>query len=182
MDFSSFVYPVKDVYSYLTVAGDIIAIVVLIALLLNKKNMVTTFVQTHGLWLMFIVALAGTMGSLFFSDIAGWTPCKLCWFQRIFLYPQVIILGMAAWKNDRNMTKYILVLSMIGLVIAGLHYNEQVQAALQPLDLLEPCDETGVSCARTSISFTFGYITLPMMALTAFALNILGSIAVMRKK
>ena len=132
---------------------------------------------------MLIVALTGTLGSLFLSEIAGWTPCKLCWFQRIFLYPQVVLLGIALWKKDRGIAKYILTLSAIGAAIAVYHYSEQIHATffMDPGETLEPCDQTGVSCA-TTYTFRFGYITVPMMALTAFALNMTGAWVMMRKQ
>jgi disulfide bond formation protein DsbB len=97
------------------------------------------------------------------------------------MYPQVFLLAYAIWKKDRGIAPYILILCVIGFLIAAWHYGEQVQLALNPLDpdLAKPCDQTGVSCARTPI-FEFGYITIPMMALTAFLLNALGSMFVLR--
>lgn len=179
--------------SALTVFGQVVIAALLATLLTEqitqKRGKFGMWVSVHGLTLMLIVALTATLGSLFFSDIALWSPCKDCWFQRIFMYPQVVLLAIALWKKDRHVSRYILALSIIGLVIAALHYNTQVQAALHPvLDtegvnvLLKPCDASGVSCAKTEIKFTFGYITLPMMALTAFAMNSLGAVFVLRKK
>ncbi len=175
------IFPIVDALSFLTVAGDVIVLVVLIALL-TKMQRVTAFVTHHGLLLMLIVAVIGTGGSLFLSEIAGWTPCKLCWLQRIFLYPQVVLLAIALWKKDRNIAVYVLALSVIGAVIAVYHYWEQIHATffLPPGTELEPCDGSGVSCART-YTFRLGYITIPMMALTAFLLNTLGAICMLRR-
>lgn len=168
--------------SVLTMIGQIIALIVAF-LLLRGTSSILSRVQTNALLLMFIVSLTATAGSLYFSDIALWTPCKLCWLQRIFMYPQVILLALALWKNDRSVASYILALSVIGLVIATFHYVEQVSAALFPavVDPSVPCDTTGESCRSTPF-FHFGYITIPMMALTAFLLNIVGSLAVLRAK
>jgi disulfide bond formation protein DsbB len=137
---------------------------------------------------MFFVALAATCGSLFFSEIATWVPCKDCWFQRIFMYPQVVLLAIALWKKDKGIAQYILVLSLIGMLIAADHYSDQVEAAWHPVPdangvntLLKPCDASGVSCAATQIKFAYGYITIPMMALTAFGLNVFGSFFLLRK-
>ncbi len=170
----------QDVVSFLsvlTLVGQVIA--VLILLLLMRGSRLFSWIATHGLPLMLLVAGIGTAGSLYFSDIALWTPCKLCWLQRIFLYPQVPILIVALWKRDRRIAPYIFVLCMIGIVIAAGHYAEQVSAAMRPSDPLVPCDTSGTSCASTPF-FHFGYITIPMMAFTAFALNALGSIAILR--
>lgn len=168
-------------FSALTVVGQLI-IVGLVALMLAKPaSPLLAKVSRNGLLLMLIVALAATLGSLYFSEIAHWTPCKKCWLQRIFMYPQVLMLGYALWKRDRNVAPYILILSIVGAVIAGVHYEEQVSAALFPPEAEVPCDETGVSCASTPF-FHFGYITIPMMAFTAFLLNIVGSWVMMRRR
>lgn len=168
-------------FSVLTVAGQSLAAVLLVALVANAWKPLQRWVGSHGLVLMLVVALAATLGSLYFSEIAGWTPCKLCWYQRIFMYPQVVLLAMALWRKDARIAPYVFALSLIGMAIAALHYDEQLNFALNPLDpeLGKPCDATGTSCARTP-SFEFGYITIPMMALTAFVLNALGSAFVMR--
>ncbi len=176
-------FPVVTFFSVLTVAGQLLSLLFLV-MLVTRGGMFASakaWISSHALLLMLIISLSATIGSLFFSEIAGWTPCKLCWFQRIFMYPQVFLLAYAIWKKDRGIAPYILMLSIIGLLIAAWHYGEQVQLALNPLDpdLTKPCDQTGVSCARTPF-FNFGYITIPMMALTAFALNALGSVFVLR--
>lgn len=193
MDFlQSYTFTVVDFLSVLTIVGQVIALIVLIVLLkeLFKKSEQTKlsrWIAKYGLLLMFIVALTASSGSLFFSEIAGWTPCKDCWLQRIFMYPQVVLLAMALWKRDRKIAPYILALCLIGIVLSTSHYIEQVQAALQPVPkengvntLLKPCDASGVSCASTQIRFAFGYITIPMMALTAFVMNALGSLTTIR--
>jgi disulfide bond formation protein DsbB len=170
--------------STLTVFGQALIILIGVSLIMEnmgKSNALTSWIANRGLVLMFIVALVSTFGSLFLSEIAGWTPCSDCWYQRIFMYPQVLLLSIALWKKDRSVAVYLLALSVIGAVIAAHHYSEQVEAALTPADPLKPCDLSGVSCAKTPF-FRFGYITIPMMAFTAFVLNALGSIIVMKKK
>lgn len=168
-------------FAILTVVGQLMTIGLVAFLLLKPASPILKKISDNGLLLLFVVALLGTLGSLYFSEIALWTPCKKCWLQRIFLYPQVPMLALALWKRDRGVAPYVLVLSIIGLVIAGAHYYEQVSVALFPPPTEVPCDETGVSCASTPF-FYFGYITIPLMALTAFALNIVGSVAMMRKR
>ena len=169
--------------SALTLIGQIISISLLILLFHGARGGYPTMlrrVSVYGLVLMLIVALTATFGSLYFSDVALWTPCKLCWFQRIFMYPQVPLLALALWKRDRRIAPYILLLCVIGALFSAVHYAEQVQAALAPpADPNVPCDTSGVSCASTPF-FHFGYITIPLMAFTAFVMNGLGSIAMMR--
>lgn len=179
-------FTVVSFFAVLTIIGQILAFILVVALLLeiyaSRSSRLIAFVKRHGLLLMLIVALAATVGSLFFSEIAQWTPCKACWYQRIFMYPQVVLLGIALWKRDTKIALYILVLSVIGMGFAIDHYAEQVMAAYQPADATQPCDATGVSCAKTQIHFAFGYITIPMMAIAAFLLNTVGSIVLLRSK
>ena len=147
---------------------------------------ILSWISRHGLLLMFIVALTATSGSIFFSEIALWAPCKFCWIQRGFMYPQVLLLGLALWRRDRGIIPYILLLSLVGLSVSAFHYTEQVQAMLNPdaFDPQAPCDLSGISC-RATYMLEYGYVTIPLMAGTAFVLNIIGSLSMLlctRKK
>ena len=162
---------INQILSLLTVAGDAIVILLLIAFLakyLYHDASWINFIGSKGLWLAFVVALVTTSGSLFYSEIAGFEPCKLCWLQRIFMFPQVILLGTALWKKDRRVADYSITLSLIGAAIAAYHYLLQLGIAPSL-----PCSAVGssVSCSKIFVR-NFGYITLPMMALTAFLLMI----------
>lgn len=176
------IFPVVDALSVLTLLGDIFIAITLLAFLPSLRS-IHAFISKHALVLMLIVACTATIGSLFLSEIAGWTPCKDCWLQRIFMYPQAVLLAIALWKRDRHIVLYILALSSIGAVLSIDHYADQIEATFfaPPVDPLVPCDASGVSCS-TTYTFRFGYITIPMMALTAFVLNALGSIVVLRQK
>ncbi|WP_197703146.1 disulfide oxidoreductase [Aneurinibacillus soli] len=103
------------------------------------------------------------MGSLYFSEIMGFEPCKLCWFQRICMYPLVILLGMAAYRGDDHIVPYARVLSSIGMVLSLFHYLEQKIPGMQ--DIL-PCT-TGIPCSGQYINW-LGFITIPFLALVAF--------------
>ncbi|MEK6848912.1 MAG: disulfide oxidoreductase [Nanoarchaeota archaeon] len=119
----------------------------------------------------FLVALIATVGSLFFSEIALYEPGKLCWLQRIFMYPLAIILGIALYKKIDRAYSFILPLSFIGFLIALYHYGLQVYNAFKPIE--NSCSAvSGASCATTQISFIFGFVTIPFMALSAFLLII----------
>lgn len=184
MDLAQFTWNIVPFLSVLTVIGHVMIAIVtatlLYELLAKKTTRLGALLGTHGLILMFIVALTATSGSLYFSEISGWNPCKLCWIQRIFMYPQVILLVIALWKKDRSIARYILALCLVGAAFAAYHYFIQMQAILAPpIDPAIPCDASGESCVKTPFAH-FGYITIPMMALTAFALNAIGSIFVLR--
>lgn len=114
----------------------------------------------------FSVALLAMLGSLYFSEIAHYTPCTLCWYQRIAMYPLVLLLGVAAWRRDPGIRLYAIPLATIGAVIAAYHY------------LLEwfPSIDTGactVGIPCTQVWFRqFGFVSLPLLALIAFLLII----------
>ena len=122
------------------------------------------FFSKYGLTLSLIVALSATAGSLFYSEVAGYTPCTLCWYQRIFMYPQVFLLGLAMIKKDRGIIKYSLLLSAAGWLLAAYHYLMQIGF------INGSCAVVGYSASCTKLFvMRFGYITIPLMSLTAFS-------------
>lgn len=159
---------VTYILSSLTVLAELMSLVLLITMFFIKgDNKIIHLTKKYGMTIAFIVVLTAMAGSLTFSDILGYEPCKLCWFQRILMYPQVLILGIGLWKKDafRTSTLYALILSLIGIPLAFYHYL--VQLGL----VAAPCTTGGftVSCAKY-FSMTYGYITIPIMALSAFLL------------
>ena len=154
------------VLSSATVAGHF-GVVLLIAIILFRRRIALGHISRNAIVLAFIVALVATLGSLFYSEIIGYEPCTLCWFQRIFMYPQVILLGMLLWKKrGAGIVDGNIILSIIGTAIALYHYL--LQTGLTPG---LPCSVTGysVSCSERFV-MSFGYITIPLMTLTAFVL------------
>ncbi|OGH88302.1 MAG: hypothetical protein A3J93_01955 [Candidatus Magasanikbacteria bacterium RIFOXYC2_FULL_42_28] len=124
--------------------------------------------------LALVAVTIATLGSLFYSEIAGYEPCKLCWAQRIFMYPQVILLITAfAKKRAGAMLAYTLPLSVIGGLIAIYHYLLQLGVVSGVA-----CGVVGysVSCAQKFV-LTYGYITIPLMAVTAFGLSVVAYFA-----
>lgn len=119
--------------------------------------------KSYSLELSFSLATVATVGSLYFSNMLGYEPCRLCWFQRIFMYPLVLILGVGILFEDDNVTDYALPLTMIGLPIALYHSLIQRYSQFQS----SGCSVLSVSCS-TEYTFHFGYITIPVMAFTAF--------------
>lgn len=111
----------------------------------------------------FCIAFLATAGALFYEFVLGLEPCSLCWWQRIFLVPQIILLGMAAAKRDSYMADYSIALSVFGLGVSLYQHMLQIL----PSGSL-PCPSESVSCAQRFI-FEFGYVTFPLMAATVFA-------------
>ncbi|MEK7067519.1 MAG: disulfide bond formation protein B, partial [Patescibacteria group bacterium] len=104
--------------SYLTLGGDILIILWLVWLLGRKNfnsgkiNRAIDWFSQQGIKFAFIIALLATLGSLFYSEVAGFEPCKLCWYQRIFMYPQVLLWGIAWWKKDKHIADYAVSLAL----------------------------------------------------------------------
>lgn len=121
-------------------------------------------ISRWGIWAALLMVLGALVMSLYYSDVLGFEPCPLCWWMRIFMYPQVILFALALWLKDRNVTVYSIALSVIGMGV-GL-YNHALQVL--PGSAL-PCPATGtVSCSQRII-FEFGYITFPLVGVSLFA-------------
>jgi disulfide bond formation protein DsbB len=114
-------------------------------------------------YVAWVVALAATAGSLFFSEVMELPPCVLCWYQRIAMYPLVIIIGIGILTNDGRWKKFSLPLVVIGLGISV--YHNLLYYGILP-ESIAPCVE-GISCTSRQIEL-FGFITIPLMALAAF--------------
>lgn len=152
-----------------------IGIIVFLLLLAIEKVARSSFLSplkrilnSYSYIFMFIITLTATLGSLFYSEIAKFTPCVLCWYQRIMMYPQPLMLYVGMARNERVLKPYLLVLNIIGFCIALYHYTLQ----RFPNQVLSPCSVVGTStsCIK-GYTFSYGYISIPFMALTAFALN-----------
>jgi len=120
--------------------------------------------QRQALWAGWIVAAIATGGSLYFSEIAGYVPCQLCWYQRIAMYPLSIILLVGAVLNDRRAAYYSLVFPVVGALIAVRH----IYIEINPEAESAAC-QVGAPCSTKWID-EFGYVTIPVLALTAFVL------------
>jgi disulfide bond formation protein DsbB len=106
------------------------------------------------------IAAVTTLGSLYYSKVAGFPPCVLCWYQRIAIYPQVVVLGVAAWRRDREVWRTSVPLALIGVAISVWHVVIERNPALAgPCDPSNPCTLVWVE--------EFGFLTIPTMALIA---------------
>ncbi len=127
------------------------------------------FHARHGLWVAFGFALIASAVTLYYSEYLGQAPCALCWVQRIFLYPQVVIFGLAAVMRDTRAVWYSVALSMLGALVALYHHWLQMGgSALFPC----PADGPGIACEIPTF-ITWGFITFPFMALVLFIFLIL---------
>ncbi|PJN88426.1 disulfide oxidoreductase [Bacillus sp. mrc49] len=112
-----------------------------------------------------ILSIMATAGSLYFSEILHYVPCTFCWYQRILMYPLVLLLGRAFYEQDLKIHRYILPLSILGMLVSGYHYCLQKIPALQQFEMCQ----SGVPCSVDYINW-LGFITIPFLAFIAFTL------------
>ncbi len=114
-----------------------------------------------------VLVTVSTLGSLFFSYIMEFAPCVLCWYQRICLFPLVIILATGLFPLDKRVIEYSLPLAIAGWITA--FYHNLLYSGIIPQDL-QPCSK-GVSCTEKYIDL-FGFLTIPMLSLISFSIII----------
>ena len=127
-------------------------------------QIVSGFVKKYAIYLAFLQAWAAVLGSLYFSEIKGLTPCFLCWVQRIFMYPLIFIFTVAILRRDKNVAYYVLPLSISGALVGLYQYLLQ----MTPLSKVEAvtCSATA-PCSAIQMMF-LGFITIPFLSMTAF--------------
>jgi disulfide bond formation protein DsbB len=109
-------------------------------------------------------AWTATCGSLFFSEVLGWRPCVLCWYQRILMYPLAILLAVGIARRDRGLHVYVLPFSLAGMCVSLYHYLLIRTDWFPP----PPC-ASDVPCTVDYLNW-LGFINIPFMALTAFVI------------
>jgi disulfide bond formation protein DsbB len=153
-------------FALLTIAVDVMVVGSLALLVLGSshtKERLRAVTRDLGLQMAFGVALTATLGSLYYSEVANYVPCKLCWYQRIAMYPMALILGIAVQKQDHAVRRYVLPLSLVGAAISIYHYVLQRFPSLESTS----CDPTA-PCTTTWV-WQFHLISIPFMALSGFA-------------
>lgn len=119
------------------------------------------------LFMCWLVVSVATLGSLYFSEVMQFAPCVLCWYQRICLFPLVVILPAGLFPVDKGVVRYALPLSLVGWLTAAYH-NLLYTGVIPPS--LQPCSK-GVSCTEEYITF-FGFLTIPLLSLVTFSIVI----------
>lgn len=130
------------------------------------KYLVAQF-SRYGIVIAFSISLASVIGSLYYEFVRGFEPCVLCWWLRILIYPQVLILAIAMFKKDYGVRKYSIALSSLAVLVS-------LYQSLLPLlgDAFSPCSASGVSCTKIYVIY-FDFITIPVMALSASLLMLI---------
>ncbi len=157
----------------LGVAGQAIAALLVAAGLLRLAGiggplaLVRRAVWGYELWLAFVVAAIATGGSLFFSEIAHFVPCELCWYQRIAMYPLSLVTLLAALANDHRAARYLLPLPLVGAGVSVYHLLIENRVVGQS----SACFVSAPGGCATRWIEEFGYVTIPTLALSGFALT-----------
>jgi len=136
----------------------------LVAYRIAKGPEAATVLGVNAVWLAWIVALVCTAGSLIYSEVIHFVPCRLCWYQRIAMYPLAVILLVGAIRREALVKIYALPLALGGLVISIYHYLIQVNPSLEG----GSCDPT-IPCSSRYVE-VFGFISIPFMAGAGFIL------------
>lgn len=124
-----------------------------------------------------VLVVVATGGSLFFSEVMQLPPCVLCWYQRIFMYPLILVFSVGLFRKNKETFVYALALSVTGLIIAV--YHNLLYYHLIP-ESITPCT-SGVSCTSRQIEW-LGFVTIPLMSLVAFLLITAISVVVLKNK
>jgi len=133
----------------------------------SQNNKVLIFFKKYTFHLGFFISLGAVFSSLFYSQVVGFPPCELCWVQRIFLYPQLILFSMELYKKDRSIIDFSIVFAVLGSLVSIYHiYVENGGSTSLSCAVLNPINASQASCVIRYI-YEFGYITMPIMALTA---------------
>ncbi len=142
----------------------IVVVVWIMEFLGERTNKLFKFLARHHFHISFLIALAAILGSLTYSNIFHFPPCEFCWWIRICMYPQLIILGIGIWSKDIKMWLTSVILSVIGICFS-------IYLVLLQMGIVggnAACVAGGVSCAKIDVTI-FGWLTIPIMALIFFA-------------
>lgn len=168
-------------FSGLIVLADILIPLYIVLYLIARKTKnqalvnFFNFVSDNFLSFGFLLSLSAMLGSFFLEIVAKYPACELCWYQRIFMFPQAIILGIAMFKNEVSVKVYSISLASIGLLIGIYHI------LVQNGQVYSPCSTQVVNCSVKQFVY-FGYVTIPVMSVTAFLILILLSLPAIKKR
>jgi len=161
----TYVEIINKILSLGTIFLQIVILVLLFNLIFLKKhnNKILLFFKDYTFYLGFLSALGAVSLSLFYSEIVGFPACELCWIQRIFLYPQLVLFGMELYKKDRSIVDFSIAFAIFGSIVSIYHIF--VESRIASGHACADPSNGGISCATRYI-YEFGYVTMPIMALT----------------
>jgi len=159
----------NKIFSVLSIFAIVLSILIIFVFLFRSsennliKGIKNIIIENHVLFAWTIASLA-SIGSLFYSEISGFVPCTYCWYERIAMYPLVLVLGVGIFLKSKESWIFGFPLAGIGLIITIYHYQLQIFPDQNSISC-----STDVSCTGTWI-MEFGFVTMPFMALSTFLL------------
>lgn len=161
-----------EIINKILAIGTILIQVVILLLAMNfifnrsQKNKILIFFKKYTFHMGFLAALGAVLLSLFYSDVVGYPACELCWIQRIFLYPQLVLFSMELYKKEKSIVDFSIVFAILGSLTSIYHiYVEAGGTRGLACASIDPTSTTAISCA-TRFIYEFNYVTMPIMALT----------------
>ncbi len=121
------------------------------------------------LYVALLQSVVAVLGSLFYSNVANFAPCILCWYQRICMYPLLAILVVGILLKDKKIYWYVLPIALVGWLISI--YHNLLQYKIIP-EAISPCSSTGTSCTTLYTNY-FGFVTIPLLSFLAFSVIII---------
>lgn len=112
-----------------------------------------------------VVAWVALLGSMYFSQVRGWLPCDLCWYQRILMYPLALVIPIGILRRDGGLPVYVFPFTLLGSLVATYHVLDQKTDWFSDIDTCQ----SGIPCSLDYLNW-LGWVTIPMLALTAFVL------------
>lgn len=165
-----------------TLFGNAFAIGLLLSYFLSRPlyDRAMAFLGKWALELGCFITTASTLGSLIYSEVVGFPACILCWIQRLFMYPQMFLFGLALWRKERMIMAYTMLLSVIGGGVGVYHWIKDMLSLYS--EAILPCPAVSLlpSCDKIYV-LEYGYITIPMISLNAFIWIIIVMYAGMRR-
>lgn len=161
---ASLIEAINTIFSLGTLISIAFCLFLLVGFISKDRGPAFSWLAKNTLMIVFLVSLAGLIGSLIYQYGVGFAPCLLCWYQRIVLYPIAIISLVALIKKHANahVLSYSMVLALIGLLLSAYHNFEKIIGKE-----LTSCDAVGVSCLQIYVK-KFGFIDIPVMSLVFF--------------
>lgn len=132
----------------------------------QPKKMPVSNISWNLLLLAWLLSVVATLGAIFIGEIMGKVPCNMCWYQRIFMFPLPVILGIAVYREDFSIWRYTLPLAFLGAGFSAFH--SLLFFKILPEEV-KPCMAEGPSCSGADMML-WGYLPLPLLSLVAFVL------------
>ncbi len=160
-----------NIFNKLLAVGTIIFQIIILLFIINflffkNDNKFLLFFKENTLFFGFLVGLGAVVISLIYSEVIGFPPCELCWIERIFLYPQLVLFGLGLYKKDKSIIDYSLIFAILGFITSLYHiFVENGGSSSLGCAVIDSTKVNEVSCAIRYVD-VFNYVTIPVMALT----------------